>query len=133
MTLRFTLLLILALTAICFAEENTVFQDSFLTPQMDGYETTTLGEIYLALPQAFFETTYRQRIDFLLRGWIEFDSQKHEIRVPEDGGQQKIVAVVTKQTKDSLVLDVTLETEGEKTYWTLERGNSRWIGTQKQK
>ncbi len=123
----------IALLTSVLADETEIFQDNFLRPQSDGYETTTLGEIYLALPQEFFELTYRERLDFLLRGWIQFNPEKKQIYVPGDGGQSRIIAVVQTQTKEKLILDVTLEFEGEKTYWLLERDGSKWVGKMKQK
>ena len=68
-----------------------------------------------------------------LRGWIQFNPEKKQIYVPGDGGQSRIIVVVQTQTKEKLILDVTLEFEGEKTYWVLERDDSKWVGRMKQK
>jgi hypothetical protein len=122
------LCLFLASPRIATAAET--WQDAFLSSDV-GYADSTLGDIYLALPQQLFEITYRQRIEFLIRGSIRFDPDKKQIVVPGDGGQARITARVVTQTKDKLVLDVLTELESAKIHYTLERTPHGWTATER--
>ena len=125
---RLTLLLLLTFCGLTRAAET--WDDAFLSSDI-GYADSTLGDIYLALPQQLFEITYRQRIEFLIRGSIRFDQDKKQIIVPGDGGQSTIIARVVTQTKEKLVLDVITELESDKIHYTLERTPHGWTATQK--
>ncbi len=127
------LLLTFLLGGLHIADAGTteIFQDNLLATT--SYEETSLGEIYLALPQDFFEVNYRERIDFLIRGRIQFDPDKKRIYVPGDGGQGRVTVIVLKQTEKELVLDVALDFEGNQSGWILSRQSAKWIGTLKTK
>jgi len=89
-----------------------------------------MGAIYFSLPQElFFESSYKERMDQQLKGFIHLDSDKKQIYVSGDGGQQTVIATVKTQTNEKLVLDVVTKFEGDGSSYTLERQPLRWVVT----
>lgn len=127
---RSPLLLALFLTTAPMVSAAETLPDNFLATT--SYEFTSLGEIYLALPQQLFELTYLQRVEFLIKGYIQFDPEKKQIYVPGDGGQQRITARIIEQSEKKLILDLVTEFEGEKFHFTLERKEHAWTQVPKE-
>lgn len=106
-----------------------IWHDDFLP--REAYEDCTLGEIYFALPQNLFEISYRERVESLIRGSIQFDREKKQIYIPGDGGQASLTVRIVTQSKGELVLNVRSDFESDTTLYTLARTKHGWkVATQ---
>ncbi|WP_395752588.1 hypothetical protein [Prosthecobacter sp.] len=123
-SLALILSLLLFSPALALAAETETYRDELLSHHR-GFENVSLAQIYLALPQQLFECDFQSRVSALVRGHVEFNHEKKEIHYGGDGGQMSLTIRVTTQTKDSLILHVTGESEG-KIFYRLERIPNGW-------